>query len=134
MNDKAKSHAATPKLHYVCRCGAEFTSRKHFTEHVGAHPELCDKAANATPSELESKLRDGVPSTVETASGYFKRLYPEYYVQIITNINAERGPEMTAHLLSSPAMPNELYCAFIWSASPEGDAFWRAVARREEAQ
>jgi len=91
--------------------------------------------ANATPSEPRAEPRDGVPSAVdpipETVSDYFKRLYPEYYVQIITNINRERGPEMTAHLLSSPAMPNELHCTFIWSASPEGDAFWRAVAQRE---
>jgi len=73
-----------------------------------------------------------MPSVVaETVGERLKRLYPEYYVQIITNINAERGPEMTAHLLSSPAMPNELRCAFIWSRSPEGDAFWRAVAQRE---
>jgi len=92
--------------------------------------------ANATPSELESEFRDGIPSAVtqphaETVGDYFKRLYPEYYVQIITNINSERGPKMTAHLLSSLAITRELHCAFIWSASPEGDAFWRAVAQRE---
>ncbi len=67
----------------------------------------------------------------ETVSDYFKRLYPEYYVQIITNINSERRPEMAAHLLSSKAITRELHCAFIWYASPEGDAFWRAVAQRE---
>src|SRR6266436_5203243 len=90
--------------------------------------------ADATPSELESEFRYGIPSTVgpipetpaETVGDYFKRLYPEYYVQIITNINRERGAEMIANLLSSQAMPNELWCAFIWSASTEGDAFWRA--------
>jgi|SRR6267142_4505353 len=92
--------------------------------------------ALATPSELESEFRDGIPSTVETPAetveDYLKRIYPEYYVQIITNINAERGPEMTAHLLASNARyGNELTSAFIWSRSPEGDAFWRAVAQRE---
>lgn len=89
--------------------------------------------ANRTPSELESELRDGIPSPLaETGSDYFKRVYPEYYVQIITNINAERGPTVTAQLLSSKAMPQELIKAFIWSASPEGDAFWRAVAQMED--
>jgi len=91
--------------------------------------------ALGTPSELESEFRDGVPSVVgripETVSDYFKRVYPEHYVQIITNMNAERGPEPTAHLLSSKAMPNELSRAFWWARSPEGDAFWRAVAQRE---
>ena len=95
--------------------------------------------ADATPSELESEFRYGIPSTVgpipetpaETVGDYFKRLYPEYYVQIITNINSERGPEATAHLLSSKANTRELHCAFIWANSPEGDAFWRAVAQRE---
>jgi len=92
--------------------------------------------ANAAPSELESEFRDGIPSTVtqphaETVGDYFKRLYPEYYVQIITNINTERGPEMTANLLSSRVITRELHCAFIWARSPEGDAFWRAVAQRE---
>ena len=92
--------------------------------------------ANATPSELESEFRDGIPSVVvtpqaETVQDYFKQVYPEYYVQIITNINRERGPEATAHLLSSKAIPNELMCAFWWARSPEGDAFWRAVAQRE---
>jgi len=90
---------------------------------------------NATPSELESEFRDGIPSSVgpipESVSDYFKRLYPEYFVQIITNINAERGPEMTAKMLSSKAITRELHCAFIWSASLEGDAFWRVVAQRE---
>jgi len=85
--------------------------------------------ANATPSEPRTEPRDGVPSTVETVSDYLKRLYPEYYVQIITNINSERGPEATAHLLSSKANTRELHCAFIWANSPEGDEFWRAVAQ-----
>ena len=86
--------------------------------------------AYATPSEPRAEPRDGVPSVVaETVSDYFKRLYPEYYVQIITNINSERGPEATAHLLSSKANTRELHCAFIWANSPEGDEFWRAVAQ-----
>src|SRR6266403_1689503 len=102
---------------------------------------------NGTPSEPGGELRDGVPSTVrphaedyfdhvealrrqglkqdgmplvETVQDYFKRLYPEYYVQIITNINRERGSGMTARLLSSKAMPHELHCAFSWHRSPEG--------------
>jgi len=92
--------------------------------------------AYGTPSELESEFRDGIPSAVtqphaETVGDYFKRLYPEYYVQIITNINSERGPKMTAHLLSSKAITSELHCAFIWSRSPEGHEFWKAVAQRE---
>ncbi len=92
--------------------------------------------AYGTPSELESEFRDGIPSAVtqphaETVGDYFKRLYPEYYVQIIINITAERGPEITAHLLSSKAITSELHCAFIWSRSPEGHEFWKAVAQRE---
>jgi len=90
--------------------------------------------ANGTPSEPNAELRDGIPSVVdpgETVSDYFKRLYPEYYVQIITNINRERGPTDTAHLLSSKALTLELHCAFIWASSPEGDAFWRQLAQRE---
>jgi hypothetical protein len=107
--------------------------------------------ANGTPSELESEFRDGIPSAVEThpveclcstcagfghavyetVSDYFKRLYPEYYVQIITNMNRERGPSVTASVLISKAQSRELHCAFIWSDSPEGHAFWEAVAQRE---
>src|SRR5882762_2697795 len=87
--------------------------------------------AHGTPSELELEFRDGVPSSVETVQDYLKRLYPEYYVQIITNINLERGPEMTANLLSCKAMPHELCCAFSWYRSPEGHEFWKAVAKRE---
>jgi len=90
--------------------------------------------ANATPNKLESEFRYGIPSAVahaETVQDYLKRLYPEYYVQIIANINSERGPNVTAHLLSSPAMSRELHCAFIWSDSPEGHEFWKAVAQRE---
>ncbi len=87
--------------------------------------------ANATPSELESEFRDGIPGAVETVSDYFKRVYPEYYVQIITNINHERGPEVTADLLGGRAFECELRCAFIWDDSPEGHEFWRAVAQRE---
>jgi len=88
--------------------------------------------AHATPSELESEFRDGIPSPLETVQDYFKRVYPEYYVQIITNINRERGAEMTAHLLSSKTTPHELMCAFWWAKSPEGHEFWRAVAQRED--
>ena len=114
---------------------------------------------NGTPSEPGGELRDGVPSTVrphaedyfdhvealrrqglkqdgmplvETVQDYFKRLYPEHYVQIITNINRERGPEMTAHLLSTEAFPHKLQCAFIWNRSPEGHKFWKALAKRED--
>lgn len=96
--------------------------------------------ANRTPSELESEFRDGIPSTVmpsalgptpETVSDYFKRVYPEYYVQIITNINRERGPTVTAYLLGRHALNRELHCAFIWADSPEGHDFWKAVAQRE---
>jgi hypothetical protein len=91
---------------------------------------------NPTPSELESEFRHGIPSAVtqphaETVSDYFKRLYPECYVQIITNMNRERGPGATASVLSSNALTRELHCAFIWADSPEGDAFWRCVAQRE---
>lgn len=87
--------------------------------------------AYGTPSELESEFRNGIPSAVETVSDYLKRVYPEYYVQIITNMNMERGSEMTAHLLVSKAMPHELLGAFIWSDSPEGYEFWEALAQRE---
>jgi len=94
-------------------------------------------AANTTPSELESEFRDGIPSTVgpippaETVGERLKRVYPEYYVRIITNINAERGSRMTAHLLTSKAEVLELHCAFIWSRSPEGHEFWETLAQRE---
>ena len=90
--------------------------------------------ANPTPSELESEFRDGVPSSVssaETISDYFKRVYPEYYVQIITNMNKERGPKVTANLLSSKATTSDLHDAFIWEDTPEGHEFWVAVAQRE---
>lgn len=96
--------------------------------------------ANRTPSELESEFRDGIPSTVmpsalgptpETVNDYFKRIYPELYVQIITNMNRERGPSMTASVLSSKAFGSELHSAFIWADSPEGHEFWQAVAQRE---
>ena len=93
--------------------------------------------ANATPSELESEFRDGIPSIVtahsrsEILGDYLERVYPEYYVQIITNINRERGPHVTASVLSSKAQTRELHCAFIWSESPEGYEFWKAVAQRE---
>ncbi len=95
--------------------------------------------AHRTPSELESEFRNGIPSVVippqpETVQDYFKQVYPEYYVQIITNINRERGPEVTALLLSSLAMRRELHCAFIWGDSPEGHEFWKAVAQREAGQ
>ncbi len=91
--------------------------------------------ANATPGELESEFRDGIPSAVgpipETVGDYFKRIYPEYYVQIITNTSAERGPHVTASLLSSKAFRDELMCAFVWARSPEGHDFWQALAQRE---
>jgi len=50
--------------------------------------------ANATPGELESEFRDGIPSAVgpfRRQLGLLQRIYPEYYVQIITNTSAERG-------------------------------------------
>ncbi len=68
----------------------------------------------ATPSEPRTELRDGVPSVVaETVQDYFKRVYPEYYVQIITNMNAEHGPAMTANVLSDKANGFVLHGAFI---------------------
>src|SRR5882672_1174352 len=95
-----------------------------------------------TPSEPNAEPRDGIAGAIaaqavqghadpETVQDYFKRLYPEHYVQIITNINRERGATATAHLLSSKASTLELHCAFIWASSPEGDAFWRQLAQRE---
>jgi len=53
--------------------------------------------AYGTPSELESEFRDGIPSAVtqlmpKRLAHYFKRLYPEYYVQIITNSTRSVAP------------------------------------------
>src|SRR5882672_8843649 len=109
MNDKA--NAATP-----CDCPADMPTQQCIRYCTGECDGLSDTPALATPSELESEFRDGIPSTVETPAetveDYLKRIYPEYYVQIITNINAERGPEMTAHLLASNARyGNELTSA-----------------------
>ena len=126
MNDKA----------HVCDCPADMPTQQCIRYCTGECDGPVDTPAHGTPSELELEFRDGIPSVVippqpETVQDYFKQVYPEYYVQIITNINRERGPEITARLLSSLAMPNELHCAFIWGDSPEGDAFWRVLAQRE---
>jgi len=124
MNDK--DHVDAP-----CDCPANMPTQQCIRYCTGECDGPSDAPANGTPSELESEFRDGVPSTVETVSDYLKRFYPEYYVQIITNINRERGSEVTAHLLTSKAIPCELHCAFIWSRSPEGHEFWKVVAQRE---
>jgi len=92
--------------------------------------------ANATPSELESEFRDGIPSAVtqphaETVGDYFKTALPRILRPDHYQYQLGAWAKMTAHLLSSLAITRELHCAFIWSASPEGDAFWRAVAQRE---
>ena len=126
MNDKA----------HVCDCPADMPTQQCIRYCTGECDGPSDTPAYGTPSELESEFRDGIPSAVtqphaETFGERLKRLYPEYYVQIIINITAERGSEMAVHLLSSKAITSELHCAFIWSRSPEGDAFWRAVAQRE---
>ena len=129
MNDKAN----------VCDCPANMPTQQCIRYCTGECDGPDDAPANATPGKLGDEFRDGIPGVVippqpETVQDYFKQVYPEYYVQIITNINRERGPEITARLLSSLAMPRKLHSAFIWANSPEGHEFWKAVAQREAGQ
>ncbi len=128
MNDKA----------HVCDCPANMPTQQCIRYCTGECDGPVDTPVDRTPSELESEFRDGIPSVVATPSrseilsDYLERVYPEYYVQIIFNMNRERGPHVTASLLSSKAIGHELSGAFWWARSPEGDAFWRAVAQRED--
>jgi|SRR6267154_3298110 len=157
MNDKANTAAPLPECYHTAAGETiEITETDHGQYCVdqwdangeGRWNKKFDKLSDAlveferwrylqaptdgTPSELESEPYDGVPSPLaETVSDYLKRVYPEYYVRIITNMNRERGPEVAARLLTSPAVPCGLHGAFVWSKSPEGHEFWQAVAQRE---
>src|SRR5258707_1615722 len=121
MDGQDRSLARSPNAVQVRAMSGRFISLREEPMNDKANTAT---AANATPGELESEFRDCIPSDVgpipetpaETVQDYFKRLYPECYVQIITNINRERGPEATAYLLSSKAITRELHCAFIWYA------------------
>jgi len=65
----------------------------------------------------------------ETFGERLKRLYPNTTADL-TNINAERGPEMAVHLLSSKAITSELHVLSSGLVARRG-CLWRAVAQRE---
>ncbi len=100
-----------------------------------------DKSHAATPlasaiSELESELSAGVPSSLasphaETVGERLKRIYPEHYVIIITEMNRINGSERTARWLGQQAIDGQLRRCFIWERSQQGYDFWANLAKRE---
>ena len=100
------------------------------------------KSHAATPiaaplGEPSSEPSDGKPSSVtETIEQHLKRLYPTEYVKIITNATKDAGPEHTASLLGYYARglyAKPLEVMFLWSNTPEGYEFWKALSQRSEA-
>lgn len=74
-----------------------------------------------------------VTASQETVGERLKRIYPEYYVRIITESNRVNGSERTAKILSelhNPELP-AILCMFVWDRTLEGHKFWRQLAERE---
>jgi len=131
MNDK--SHA--------CDCPADMPTQLCVRYCIGECDGPSDTTINLTPSELESELSVGVPSALahaETVGERLKRVYPEHYTRIITEMNRQNGSEHTARQLSSPyaewtSSDCVLHGAFLWSNSQEGRSFWAKLAERERS-
>ncbi len=86
----------------------------------------------ATPSEPKPELSAGMPSSLaETVGERLKRIYPEHYVTIITEMNRVDGPERTARLLGRQAVDGQLRRCFVWERSQQGYDFWANLAKRE---
>ncbi len=95
-----------------------------------------DTPIASTISELESELSLGVPSSLatphaETVGERLKRIYPEHYVTIITEMNRVDGPERTAQILNNHNYEGTLRRCFIWERSQQGYDFWAILAKRE---
>ena len=81
----------------------------------------------------QSRAKQLYPAPPETIEQHLKRLYPEHYVKIITNSTRDGGPEHTAQLLGYYARgiyAKPLEVMFLWDNTPEGRAFWKALAER----
>lgn len=87
---------------------------------------------------LEPIAAQAVPLYAETVGERLKRLYPEHYVTIITEMNRQNGPEHAARQLSCPSVGWTtsgcvLQGAFLWGNSQEGYRFWAKLAERERS-
>jgi len=101
--------------------------------------------ASAKPTDTSVVAKGHKPSvgpssnlagSVETIEQHLKRLYPNEYVKILLNSTKDAGPEHTASLLGYYARglyAKPLDVMFLWSNTPEGHAYWKALNGREQS-
>ena len=93
----------------------------------------------AQDGEASAQLATGSASLVnETVGERLKRLYPEHYIHIITEMYRVNGSRRTAEVLSKTVADYlgdfrgpVLTSLFIWDRTAEGREFWARLAERE---
>ena len=151
-----KSHAATPlastpsELESELSAGVPSSLAKHaHTSHprvVLAACKLQDLLRSVSRDAAESVLLGHITTFIitdtstgpkrvtpspETVGERLKRIYPEHYVIIITEMNRINGSERTARWLGQQAIDGQLRRCFIWERSQQGYDFWANLAKRE---
>ena len=102
-----------------------------------------EKSITSSPASQDHTALDkpaaGSTSLVaETVGERLKRIYPEHYVRIITEMNRVNGADRTAKVLSMSLVEYLgdhrvplLISLFIWDRTAEGRGFWAELAERE---